>query len=93
MVNLTQVPEVIGNMLNVPIGTAGIIMAVLITIALVIGVSLIAFSELTVAFVGLASISMFTFIGWFPIWITIFIGLGIAVMLGRKTISKDTGDL
>jgi len=86
MFNLTDIPEAFGELFNVTPEIGGILISVLVIVAVVMAVSLASNSLVAVGISAISLIAFFTFMGWFPIWITILIALFIAVMFGRDTV-------
>lgn len=95
MVNMTQVPEVIATFLNIPDFIGGMIITIVVTLGIGFAISTLSESEAFLVLGCLASLSFFTFIEWFPIWLTIFIALAVAVSFGKQFVSNksDSGGL
>lgn len=91
MINMTDIPDAIGNLFNIPSETGGVLISVLILTAVLTALSLLNQSMIAMTVTSISVIALFTFLGWFPIWITILITLGLAVMFGRSVVSKSGG--
>lgn len=88
MINITDIPQAFGNLFNVSPEVGGILISVLVLVAVLVGVSLVNNSLMAVSVIGISLISLFTFLGWFPIWLTIIIALLVIVMFARDAIPK-----
>lgn len=88
MINVTDIPEVFGNLFNVDAEVGGIIISVIVFMAVIIAVSLVSNSLMAVSVSGITLIALFTFLGWFPIWLTIIIALMVIVLFARDAIPK-----
>ena len=84
MVNITDVAEVFGQFFGVGAEFGGIFISVIIVIAVLLAFSLYTQNEMAIAISGVGLFSLFTFLEWFPIWLTIIIVLIVAVLVGRK---------
>lgn len=84
MLNLTQVPEVFSNVLNIPVVASGLLITLIFILVIVVGLSLLNTPPLGIAGAVIVAITFFTFLQWFPVWITIVIALAIAVLFGVK---------
>ena len=86
MFNLTDIPEAFGNIFNVTPEIGGVLVSVLVIVAVIMAVSLASNSLVAVGVSGISTMAFFTFMGWFPIWLTILIALFIAIMFGRDVV-------
>jgi len=91
LLNMTEVPEVIGTILNVPSEVAGIAITIVLTACLVIFLAIIKAPELATAGLTVASFGFFTFLEWFPIWVTILIALVVSLLFGKEAVSMLKG--
>lgn len=92
--NMTAIPQAIGDILGVSYEVAGIIISVGLTIALILALSLLVehfMSILPVSIVSIAMFTLFTFLDWFPIWILIIISGLTAVLMAKEVNSMFSG--
>lgn len=92
--NLTQVPEVFTELLGIPVIASGILISMLIVLSAVVFLALLDCPPMGIAGAIIGLIAFFTFLGWFPVWISIGIALAIAVLFGvtvRKTFTGSGG--
>jgi len=105
MFNITDIPEAFGEIFNVSAEIGGVLISTIVIVAVIMAVSLASNSLIAVGISGISLVAFFTFMGWFPIWLTILIALFIAVMFGRDAVglggfgggggggdSEDSGD-
>lgn len=92
MINLTEIPEQFGNLFNVGSDVGGVMISVIVLLAVIVAVSLAKDSLVAISLSGIGVISFFTFLGWFPIWLTIIIALALVVMFGRDAINGSGVD-
>lgn len=95
MVNMTEVPTVLSEFLNIPEVASGLLISALVIIAVVVGLGLIQLPFGVIAGSVIGMIIFFTLIDWLNIWIAIFMALGVAVLTGSKvrSMSEGTGEL
>ena len=93
MVNITDVAGTFGSFLGVGAETGGIFISVITTVAVLLALSIFTTNEMAVAVAGVSMFSLFTFLGWFPIWLLILIALVVAVLYGRKAIKPVSGEV
>lgn len=86
MFNLTEIPEVIGEILGVGLEPTGIIITIVTLMALSITLAILELSNMGIAIVDICWIAFCTYMNWFPIWIMIIIVLITAVLFAQKTV-------
>lgn len=91
MVNMTDVPTVLSEFLNIPEVASGLLISVLVITAVLIGMGLIQLPLSVIAVSGIGLVLFFTLIDWLNIWIAIFMALGVAGLIGMKVRSMTTG--
>lgn len=92
--NLTQIPEIIGSVLNLDTTVSGVLISVGITIIAIICLGLLVdnyFSELPIVSTVIGLFTLFTFLGWFPIFPFILIALVVAILYGRQAVKYMSG--
>ncbi len=85
MVVWTQYLQNIADFMNTTATEAGIIMALMLTISILIIVLIVTRGSgaiVTMPIASLFSILLFTFIGWFPIWTGSVIALVLVIFIG-----------
>lgn len=92
MFNVTAIPENFSVLLGLEIETTAILASLLVLLVISVTCALLELDLLGIVILDIVVITFFTAIGWFPIWITILIGLAIAVLFGRKTVSLLSGE-
>lgn len=89
--NLTQVPEVFTEVLGIPLIASGILISMIIILVVVVFLALLDCPMMGIAGSIVGLIAFFTFIGWFPIWVSIGIALIIAILFGTRVRNTITG--
>lgn len=92
--NLTEIPEILGSILNVNTEIAGTLLSVGITIVLIIAIGLLVesvFNVLPIVTICIGCFTLFTFLGWFPIFPFLIIVLLVAVLYGKAIVSYMNG--
>lgn len=84
MLNMTEIPQVFADMLNIPENTAGVLISIILVAAVVVFLGVVKAKEIAMAGVTVGMFALFTFLGWFPIWVTILICLLVAVLFGKE---------
>ena len=93
MLNLTLIPEAFAEILGVSTDASGIILSVAITSAFLLAISLlIDFNTMPVVIIGVDLFSMFTFLGWFPIWTMILIAMLTAILYAKEITAYISGN-
>lgn len=85
MVVWTQYLQNIADFMNTTATEAGIIMALMLTISMLIVVLIVTRGSgaiVTMPITALFSILLFTFIGWFPVWTGSVIALVLVIFIG-----------
>ena len=92
MLNMTVIPEIFADILNISYEASGILISVVVTMMLLLAFSVLSDSMnmSNSVFVGIGCFTLFTFLGWFNIWVMILIAMVTAV-LWAKGIVKVTG--
>ena len=91
MLNMTEIPQVLADLLNIPANTAGVLISIILVAAVVVFLGVVKAKEIAMAGVTVGMFALFTFLGWFPIWITILISLIVAVLFGKTAIRFVSG--
>jgi len=91
MFNITEIPEIFGEILGLGLEPTGILMTILSLMAITITLSILELSNMGIAVVDVSWISFCTYMEWFPIWIMILISLLVAVLFARKTVAYISG--
>ena len=86
MFNVTEIPEIFGEILGLNLEPTGILVTLLGIMAISITLAILELSNMGIAIVDVCWISFATYMQWFPIWIMIIISLMIAVLFARKTV-------
>ena len=84
MLNMTEIPQVFADLLNIPENTAGVLLSIILVAAVVVFLSIVKAKEIAIAGVTVGMFSLFTFLTWFPIWVTILVALVVAVLFGKE---------
>jgi uncharacterized membrane protein YccC len=91
MVNMTAVPTVLSEFLNIPEVASGLLISVLVICAVVVGMGLLQLHIGVIAGSIIGMVIFFTLIDWSNIWIAIFMALAVAGMVGMRVRSMATG--
>lgn len=91
MFNLTEIPEIIGEILGIGLEPTGIIITIFTLAALSVTLAILELSNMGIAIVDVSWIAFCTYMGWFPIWVMIIIVLLIAVLFAKKTVRYTGG--
>ena len=91
MFNLTEIPEVFGEILGLNLEPSGILLTIIGLAVISVTLSILELSNMGIAITDVAWISFCTYMSWFPIWIMIIISLIIAVLFARKTVAYIAG--
>ena len=91
MLNITEIPEVFGEILGLGLEPMGILMTIVGLMAITITLAVLELSNMGIAVTNIGWIAFCTYMGWFPVWITIIIALVIAVMFAKKTVNVIAG--
>ena len=86
MFNVTEIPEIFGEILGLNLEPTGILLTLLGVMAISITLAILELSNMGIAIADVCWISFATYMQWFPIWIMIIISLMIAVLFARKTV-------
>lgn len=89
MINITDIPQVFADLFGVEASVGGIIISVIVFFAVIVAVSLVSNSLMAVSVSGITMIALFTFLGWFPIWLTVIIALMVIVLFARDSLPKS----
>lgn len=91
MFNLTEMPEIFGEILGLGLEPTGIFLTIIGLMAISITLAVLELSNMGIAIIDICWISFCTYMEWFPIWIMIIIALVVAVLIGQKTVKFVSG--
>jgi len=91
MFNVTAIPENFGILLGLEIETSAILMTLVFIAIISFTCAVLELELLGIVVLDIVSLTFFTMMGWFPIWIFIIIALIIAVLFGQKTVTYIKG--
>lgn len=93
MLNMTVIPEVFGDLLGLSIESGGVFVSVLVVLVFTFSISLLTdgFNILPIVITSIGLFTMFTFFGWFPIWILIIIALLTAILYSKEIVKVIGG--
>jgi len=80
--NLTQLPEIFSDNLGIPLDVSSIGIALVIIVATIIFLAILDVNFVVIFAVSMIELTLFTFMQWFPIYITIIIALICAILVG-----------
>ena len=91
--NMTAIPQAFAEIFGISYDASGILISVVLTICILLAFALLmeGFNIMPIAIVGIGCFSLFTFLGWFPIWIMIIICLIIAVLVASQATKTISG--
>lgn len=92
MFNVTAIPENFSVLLGLEIETTAILASLVFIAVISFTCAVLGLELLGVVVLDIVALTFFTMMGWFPIWIMILIGLAIAVLFARKTVSLMSGE-
>ena len=91
MFNLTEIPEIFGDILGLGVEPTGILMTIVGLMAISVTLAILDLSNMGIAVTCIGWVAFCTYMGWFPIWIMILVALVIAVMFAKKTVNIIAG--
>ena len=91
MFNVTEIPEIFGEILGLGLEPSGILLTIIGLAVISITLSILELSNMGIAIIDVSWIAFCTYMQWFPIWIMIIVTLIVAVLFARKTVSYIAG--
>lgn len=82
-INVSEIPTLIGNFIGLPPLLASTIIAVALTVAVLVALSILKVKTIGLAVGGVGVLAVFTILQWFDPWIFAIIALIAAVMIGN----------
>jgi len=90
-VPIGDLPSIVGGFLGVGPTVGGIILSGLILFGILIALSILDVGILGEAIGGIAFLSIFTFLGWFPIWLMLIVAFITAVLVANQVSQTAKG--